>query len=351
MDFHTLLQETMDRRASDLHLCVEQPPVFRVDGALVRAPGEPLQAEELEEMAGAIIPEGKREDFRRRGEVDFSYGLAGVGRFRVNVYRQRGTVAIALRAIPTQITPLRDLTLTSGVAETLIGLCQKRNGLVLVTGPTGSGKSTTLASMIDYINERYTHHIITLEEPIEFLHRHKQSIINQREVGEDSTSFARALRASLRQDPDVILVGEMRDLETIQIALEAAETGHLVFSTLHTNGAAATIDRIIDVFPPSQQEQVRIQLAGVLQGVVTQRLFKRRDRPGRFAAAEVLVATPAVRNLIREAKTHQIQSVIQTGTRLGMRTMESSVRELYERGIISEEDWQDFLQEQAMNNP
>ena len=338
-----MLRRTIESGSSDLHLCAEQPPILRLHGNLVRLDEPRLNAAELEAMAEAVIPRDKLPSFRQLGEVDFSYPLAGFGRFRVNIYRQRGTVALAARTIPTQVTRLRSLTLPDGVADTLATFCQKPNGLVLLTGPTGSGKSTTLAAMIDLINEEQDLHIITLEDPIEYLHRHKRAVVNQREVGEDTSTFARGLRAALREDPDVILVGEMRDLETIRIALEAAETGHLVFSTVHTNGAPATIDRIIDVFPEAQQGQVRIQLASAIQGIVTQRLFRRRDREGRFAAAEVLVATPAVRNLVREGKTHQIMSVIQTGTRLGMRTMESSVKELYERRIINDQDWKEFL--------
>lgn len=341
-----LLEEGFALEASDIHLCAEMPPVFRIHGRLVRHGDIHFSAKELESVLVAVIPEPKQAEFRAKGEVDFSYAISGVGRFRVNIYMQRGSTAGAFRFIPYQITPLRDLTVSSGVPEVLEMLCDKPNGLVLLTGPTGSGKSTTLAGMIDFVNNTRDCHIITLEDPIEFLHRHKRSVINQREVGNDTTSFARGLRAALREDPDVILVGEMRDLETIQIALEAAETGHLVLATVHTNSAPATVDRLIDVFPPEQQGQVRVQVASTLQGVITQRLFKRRDAKGRFGACEVLVVTPATRNLIREAKTHQILSVIQTGGRLGMRTMEASVKEIYDRGIISLEDYQAFQAEQ-----
>jgi twitching motility protein PilT len=342
-DIDGLLREAMEQDASDVHLCEAQPPVFRIHGKLARRGGLPMTRHDMLEICQRLIPPDKLADFQDERDVDFSYAIHGLGRFRVNAYLQRGTPALALRAIPFRIQSLRDLDLP----EVLTAFCDKPHGLVLVTGPTGSGKSTTLASLIDLINERYEKHIITLEDPIEFLHRHKRSVVNQREVGSDTASFARGLRAALRQDPNVILVGEMRDLETITIALQAAETGHLVFATLHTNDTASTVDRIIDVFPPDQQQQVRVQLAATLQGVVAQRLFPRHDRPGRIVALEVLVVTPAVRNQIREGKTHQILSVIQTGGKLGMRTMESSVKELYDRGVINLEDYENFCQEKT----
>ncbi len=268
--------------------------------------------------------------------TDFSYSIHGVSRFRVNAFRQRGTVGIVCRVIPTTIRGLKELGLPDIVAQ----LCRCTRGLILVTGPTGSGKSTTLAAMIDLINSERPEHILTLEDPIEYLHKHKKSIVNQREMGVDSHSYATALRAALREDPNVILVGEMRDLETTQIALTAAETGHLVLSTLHTQDAAQTIDRVIDIFPPHQQEQVKTQLSGTLQGIIAQLLLSRADVPGRVAAFEILVATSAIRNLIREGKTHQIPSAIQTGARYGMKSMESSLRELYQQGKISLEDFQ-----------
>lgn len=340
-DIEGLLREAVQQGASDIHLCESQPPIFRVHGRLERQGGMPLARQDVMEVCERLIPPDRMEDFEREREVDFSYAIHGLGRFRVNAYQQRGTPALALRAIPFRIMTLKEL----GMPDVLATFCDKPHGLVLVTGPTGSGKSTTLAALIDIINERWERHIITLEDPIEFMHRHKKSVVNQREVGADTNSFARGLRAALRQDPNVILVGEMRDLDTITIALQAAETGHLVFATLHTNDAASSVDRIVDVFPPEQQQQVRVQLAGTLQGVVAQRLFPRRDQPGRVCALEVLVATPAVRNLIREGKTHQIISVIQTGGKLGMRTMESSVRELFDKGCINLEDLQAFTQE------
>ncbi|MFZ5826926.1 MAG: type IV pilus twitching motility protein PilT [Bacillota bacterium] len=341
-DLDSLLRDAVSKEASDVHLCEGQPPILRIHGQLIRQGSLPMVAADLQGVTDRIVPPEKKTEFLDKGEVDFSYGVQGLGRFRVNVYRQRGTLAVALRVIPFKVLTLWEL----GLPEVLATFCDKPHGLVVVTGPTGSGKSTTLAAMIDLINEKYDRHIITIEDPIEYLHRHKHSVINQREIGSDTTSFSLALRAALRQDPDVILLGEMRDLETINIALQAAETGHLVFATLHTNDAASTVDRIVDVFPAEQQQQVRVQLAGAIQGIVAQRLFRRIDKPGRIAALEILLATPAVRNLIREGKTHQIPSVIQTGGKLGMRLMEASVRELYERGIISQEDFVNMVQSQ-----
>jgi len=344
LDIKALLREAVECGASDVHMCEAQPPIFRIHGKLVRKGGLPLAAQDLSAICDQILPsQEKREEFQQQGEVDFSYSMPGLSRFRVNAYRQRGTPALALRAIPHMIKSLKELALP----DVLTSFCDKPHGLVVVTGPTGSGKSTTLAALIDLINEGQDKHIVTLEDPIEFLHRHKRSVVNQREVGSDTESFAHGLRAALRQDPNVILVGEMRDLETIRISLQAAETGHLVFATLHTNDAASTIDRIIDVFPPEQQNQVRVQLGGTLQGVIAQRLFTRQDRPGRVVSLELLMVTPAVRNLIREGKTHQILSTIQTGGKMGMRTMDASVKELYDQGIISLEDYQLFSLEKA----
>lgn len=343
LDVDELLRQGMQEDASDVHLCEAQPPVFRIHGRIIRRGSLPVTAAEMEDLCARLIPPDKQDEFRMTGETDFSYSIHGLGRFRVNAYRQRGTPALALRTIPFRVMTLQEL----GLPDTLSGFCDKPHGLIVVTGPTGSGKSTTLAALIDLINDKYEKHIITLEDPIEFLHRHKRSVVNQREVGSDTDSFARGLRAALRQDPNVILLGEMRDLETIQICLQAAETGHLVFATLHTNDAASTVDRVIDVFPPEQQQQVKVQLGSCLQGVIAQRLFPRRDRPGRAAALEILIVTPAVRNLIREGKTHQILSAIQTGGKLGMRTMDASVKELCDRGIINQEDYQLFLQEQS----
>jgi twitching motility protein PilT len=268
-----------------------------------------------------------------KGEVDSSFSSPGVGRYRVNAYKQRGSYGMALRIIPLEIPTVEDLGLPTVVKD----LARLPRGLILVTGPTGSGKSTTLASMINQINSERRCHILTLEDPIEYLHKHNKSIVNQREIGTDSLSFANSLRAALRQDPDVILVGEMRDLETISIALTAAETGHLVLSTLHTVGSAKTIDRVIDVFPPHQQQQVRVQFASVIQAIVSQQLLPKADESGRVAAFEVMVATTAIRNLIREEKIHQIDTAIQTGAKFQMQTMDNSLLELYKKGLISKE--------------
>lgn len=310
---------------------------------MLRQPQLPLATDELTEAINQVVPPGKHVEFQQKGEVDCSYAVPGLGRFRVNAYRQRNSPALALRAIPFRIAGLSEL----GLPEIIASFCDKPHGLVIVTGPTGHGKSTTLAALIDLINERRSCHIITLEDPIEFVHRDKQAVINQREIGADTMGFSDGLRAALRQDPDVILLGEMRDLETIRIALQAAETGHLVFTTLHTNDAAGAIDRIVDVFPADQQEQVRVQLGATLQGVVAQRLFQRKDQPGRVVATEILIATPAIRHLVREGKSHQIPSSIQTGGKLGMRTMVSTVKELHEKGLIQTEDYQIFVGEPA----
>lgn len=339
MDLLELLSIAVEKKASDLHLTVQSPPVLRIDGELVRLGNTPLTAGDTEKMLQELLNEEQQRRFAVQGELDFSYSLPGRGRFRVNAYRQRGTVAMALRVIPYQVLTLQEL----GFPPVVASLARQERGLVLVTGPTGSGKSTTLAAMIDLINSEQACHIITLEDPIEYLHRHKLSIINQREVGSDTQSFALALRSALRQDPDVILIGEMRDLETISIALTAAETGHLVLATLHTTDAPQTVDRIVDVFPPYQQQQIRVQLAAVLQGIIAQQLLPRSDRPGRVAALEILVATPAVRNLIREGKTHQLASVIQTGAKYGMQTMEGALRRLADQGIISPEELKNRL--------
>lgn len=348
MNIHELLTLAFQQGVSDVHITVNSPPAFRLHGLLLPldAPEwrdkldlnpqmvKKLTPQDTERLARQIMDERQFERFMEVGELDFSYTLDGVGRFRVNAYKQQGCCGLAIRLINSRIPSLQELGLPDVIAQ----LARRPRGLVLVTGPTGSGKSTTLAAMIDLINSEYRYHIITLEDPIEFVHAHKKSIINQREIGQDTGSFATALRAAMREDPDVILVGEMRDPETIGTAITAAETGHLVLATLHTSSAAQTIDRIVDVFPPHQQQQIRVQLANTIQGVVAQQLIPRVDRPGRVAAVEVMVATPAIRNLIREGKTYQITSQIQTGAKFGMQTLDMALRALYMKGMISREE-------------
>ena len=332
-----LIEKTIESDASDLHLSVGIPPTIRVNGQLKHIGTENLDQAKVQDFAREIL--GKKfEKYKEIGEYDLSYELAGVGRFRVNVFRQKGNDAIALRVIALRVPTLDDLKHPRIFKD----IIKKRRGLVLVTGPTGSGKSTTLAAMINEINNSRDEHIVTLEDPIEYVHQHKLSMVNQREIGQDTQSFANALRAVLREDPDVILVGEMRDPETIAIAITAAETGHLVFSTLHTIGAAKTIDRIIDVFPPHQQQQIRTQLASVLQGIISQQLIKKIDGTGRVAALEIMTITPGIQNLIREGKSHQIESSIQTGSKYGMKTMDMALADLYKSMIISKESAIDY---------
>lgn len=317
-----LLSETIIKGGSDLHLTVGVPPMIRISGNLERFGEEILREDDVREFAQEIIKE-KFEEYEKCGEIDLAYSVANIGRFRVNVFKQRGSDALALRVVSTKIPTLEMLNFPDVLKE----LCGKKRGLVLVTGPTGSGKSTTLAAMIDEINKMRNEHILTLEDPIEFLHTHKKCIVNQREIGRDSISYNKALKASLREDPDVILIGEMRDLETISIAITAAETGHLVLSTLHTIGSAKTVDRIIDVFPEHQQQQIKIQLAAVLQGIISQQLIPSVDGK-RKAALEIMIITPAIQNQIREGKTHQIQTAIQTGAAKGMKTMDMALASL-----------------------
>ena len=329
-----LLEVVLERGASDLHLTVGAPPTIRLHGDLVRLEEYPVMTPKgLQGMIYAILPQKARERLEQELELDMSYALPGKARFRVNVYFQRDSIGAAFRLIPYEIKTIEELGLPSVVAD----LARYPRGFVVVTGPTGSGKSTTLAAMVDIVNRERQGHIMTVEDPIEFLHKHRSCIVNQREVGADTHSFSAALKHVLRQDPDVILVGEMRDLETISTAITAAETGHLVFATLHTQDAPQTIDRIIDVFPPHQQQQVRVQLATTLQGVVTQQLLQTADGRGRVVAVEVLVATPAVRNLIREGKTHQIYSIMQAGGRFGMQTMDQSLANLVKAGKITQQ--------------
>ncbi|HTT95019.1 MAG TPA: type IV pilus twitching motility protein PilT [Solirubrobacterales bacterium] len=331
-DFAAVLATVAQRQASDLHLTAGAPPAIRDKGKVQPMEGFPvLTAQQTRDVVFGILSEDQRKRFETARQLDFAYAIPNVARFRVNCYMQRGAVSAAFRLVPQGIPSLDDL----GVPAVLREFTRKPRGFVLVTGPTGSGKSTTLAAMIDLINREREDHILTIEDPIEFLHQHKRSIVNQREIGSDAENFTLGLRAALRQDPDVILVGEMRDMETIATALTAAETGHLVFATLHTQSTAQTVDRIIDVFPAEQQQQVRTQLSVALQGIVTQQLLPTADGQGRAVACEVLVPNPAVRNLIRESKTHQIYSAIQTAGSIGMQTMDADLVRLVREGKIT----------------
>lgn len=341
MELAEILQAAVDRRTSDIHLTVGRPPMFRIDGDILAYNDTLLKSEDIEKMAMPIMSENQRADVLKKGEADFAYTLPGAGRFRVNIFRQKGAYAMVLRLLPVSIPMPESL----GLPECVIDMTNRKRGLVLVTGCTGSGKSTTLASLINVINHKYSNHVITLEDPIEYVHNHAKSLVNQREIGSDTQSYANALRAALRQDPDCILVGEMRDLDTISTAITAAETGHLVFSTLHTLGAASTIDRCIDVFPPHQQQQIRIQLATVLECVVSQQLIPLQAGKGRVAAFEILLANPAIRNLIREGKTFQIPSIMQTSKKMGMLTMDDAIYDLFMTNQISREHAIDFAQD------
>ncbi len=334
MEIREIMEKAAELGASDVHLIVGKPPMLRLNGELEEYSDERLMPDECRKLVYSLLNEEQQKNLEKEYEIDFSFGIDRLGRYRANVHMQRGTVAAALRIINTEIADIEKL----GLPKMVSTLSENTNGLVLVTGPTGSGKSTTLASMIDKINREKSQHIITIEDPIEYLHRHKKSIVEQREINADTKSFKIALRNALRQDPDVILIGELRDLETIEAALTAAETGHLVFATLHTNDAPQTIDRIIDVFPTNQQSQVRLQLSNVLKGVVSQQLLPRADKQGRAVAIEILIGTPAISNLIREGKTHQIYSMIETGQRFGMQSMDSSLKKLYEKRLITYEE-------------
>lgn len=338
MFLEELLQLVFDRNASDLHISMGLPPVIRVDGKLVRTDYPPLTKEDTQRLIFSMLTNEQRRVLEQNWELDCSYGVSGLGRFRVNVYKDRGNYAAALRSITTNIPTFDQLGLPPIVKE----IAERPRGLVLVTGPTGSGKSTTLAAMIDHINSSKAEHILTIEDPIEFVHTSKRSVIHQRELGQDTRSFNNALRAALREDPDVILVGEMRDLETIGLALTASETGHLVFGTLHTSSASSTVDRIVDVFPPSQQQQIRIQLSNSLVSVFSQTLLSKLgqdgSKSGRIMAQEIMVVTPAISNLIREGKSAQIYSAIQTGGNYKMQTLEMALRELYVRNLVTYED-------------
>ncbi len=329
-----LLRTLVEKGGSDLHLTAGSPPAIRIDGELVTLETPPLSGAEVKQLAYSILTEAQKKRFEENNELDVSFGIKGLSRFRTNVFVQRGAVAAAIRVIPHEILSFEELGLPPVVKK----LAEKPRGLVLVTGPTGSGKSTTLAAIIDKINEERHEHILTVEDPIEFVHRHKGCIVNQREVGSDTNSFADALKYALREDPDVVLIGEMRDLETIEAALTISETGHLAFATLHTNSAVQTINRVIDVFPPHQQPQVRAQLSFVLEGVISQQLLPKASGGGRCLAVEVMVPNDAIRNLIREDKVHQIYSMMQTGQdKFGMQTMNQSLLDLYRRRLITYE--------------
>lgn len=343
IDIKELLAFSVEQKASDVHIAVGIPPKLRIHGKLIEVECPPLSPADAAEMIGATMHERHKQILKERGEVDFSFDSDETGRFRVNVFMDRGNMAAAYRRVETVIPRPDQL----GIPTEVVELYKRKRGLVLVTGPTGSGKSTTLASIINKANENLTDHIITLEDPIEYVHHHKKSVVNQREVGMDTLSYGNALRAALREDPDIILLGEMRDLETISTAITAAETGHLVFSTLHTIGAANTIDRIIDVFPTHQQQQTRIQLAMILEGVISQALVPCEDDRGRVAAFEVMLGSPAIRSLIREAKTHQIQSTIQTSRQMGMITLDDYLYDLYREGSISRENALVYAQDQV----
>lgn len=335
MDITQLLTFAHREGASDVHLSSGEPPMVRLHGDMKRIEHPPLSAEEVHAMVFDIMTDAIRKQFQETNDVDFSFELGEVARFRVNVFRTRKGEAAVFRTIPTKVMSIDEL----GLPPVFKDICQKEKGLVLVTGPTGSGKSTTLAAMIDFINETYEGHILTIEDPIEFVHRSKKCLVNQREVGPHTMSFNAALRGALREDPDVILVGEMRDLETISLALTAAETGHLVFATVHTSSAPKTVDRIIDVFPAAQQGQIRAMFAESIQAIITQTLVKKRAG-GRIAALEILIGTPAVRNLIRENKIHQLPSALQTGQAWGMQTLDMALLDLVARGLVTKEEAQ-----------
>lgn len=341
MTIEELLITAKENKASDVHITVGLPPKMRINGILVDMDYPRLLPPDTEAVISTMMSDTRLQQFEELGEIDFSYSIPQIGRYRVNVFHQRGSMAASIRLVSTKIPLPEEL----GIPKSVVDLYQKKRGLVLVTGPTGSGKSTTLASIIDRINSMREVHVITLEDPIEYLHNHKKAMVNQREVGLDTHSYSNALRAALREDPDVILVGEMRDLETISTAITAAETGHLVLSTLHTIGAASTIDRIVDVFPPHQQQQIRVQLSMVLESVISQQLIPTADKKSRVAAFEVMHSTPAIKNLIREAKSPQINSTIQTSKKLGMQTMDDAIFDLYMKGDIDKENAVSYAQD------
>lgn len=333
MQILPLLEKMIKIGASDLHLVAGLPPAFRVNGELKLEESNPLYPEDVKSLLYSLLDEERRNFFEKKRDFDFSYGISGLGRFRINLHHQRGSVAAAIRLIPYTIPSLKELNLPLVIEK----LCLKEKGLILVTGPTGSGKSTTLAAMIDIINKTRSAHIITIEDPIEYLHSHKKSVVEQREIGSDAVSFPTALKFCLRQDPDVIMIGEMRDLETISTAITAAETGHLVMATLHTPDAPGAVDRIIDVFPPYQQSQIRTQLASTLVAVIAQTLIPKDNGEGRVPAVEILIGTPAVANLIRSGKSHQLYNIMQTSSQLGMQTMDQSLVSLVRKRLIGRE--------------
>ncbi|MCZ6819037.1 MAG: type IV pilus twitching motility protein PilT [Calditrichaeota bacterium] len=329
-----LLAFAAQKDASDIHLSADSPPILRIHGRLRRLENTPLSSDSLRTLFDEILTEKQKQTLKENLEIDFAYAVPGVARFRTNLFFQLRGEAAAFRTIPDRVRSLEELNVPQGIHA----FCRLKQGIVLVTGPTGSGKSTTLAAMIDLINRERREHILTVEDPIEYVHRSKNCLINQRELGEHTHSFSNALRSALREDPDVILVGEMRDLETISLALTAAETGHLVFATLHTMSAAETVNRIVDVFPPEQQQQIRAMFANTVEGVVAQRLLPTKDGNGRVAVHEILTATAAVRNLIREEKTHQLHSAIQTGSAFGMQTMDQALKNYLDQGVISKDE-------------
>ncbi len=339
MDISELLIFAVNNKASDLHVSAGEPPLVRIHGEIRKIEGPALEKDAIHRMIYDILNDQQRKTYEEFFEIDFSFALGEYGRFRVNVFKQNRGDAAVFRTIPNRIPTFEEL----GLPKVLMDLSRLEKGLVLVTGPTGSGKSTTLAAMIDLVNTELKGHIITIEDPIEFVHYSRSCLVNQRELGPHTHSFANALRAALREDPDVMLVGEMRDLDTISLALTAAETGHLVFATLHTSGAPKTIDRVVDVFPAAQQNQVRSMLSESIQAIVTQALFKRRDGRGRVAAFEIMTGTPAIRNLIRENKIAQIPSTMQTSRGMGMQTMESSVKDLMARNLVTQEEVSFYL--------
>lgn len=342
-ELNEILSYAADKKSSDIHFTIGRPIMIRERGELVPLDDEKLSAEMIKTLVLPILTDRAKADLEKYGDCDFAYSIPGKGRYRVNVYKQRGSLSAALRILPVEIPNYKDLNIPASA----MNMVDKKKGLVLVTGATGSGKSTTLATLINAINEKYPKHIITLEDPIEYLHKHLKSSVDQREIGEDASSYSHALRAALREDPDVILVGEMRDLETISTAITAAETGHLVLSTLHTNSAATTLDRLVDVFPAEQQQQIRIQLANVIECIVSQQLIPRSDGRGRIAAFEVMLANNAIRNLIRENKSYQIPSTILTSKKNGMQIMDDAIYDLFIMGHIDEENCIAFAHDQA----